>query len=69
LAVRELEVLTRLAHGATTPEIAAEIRASPHAVRHSYRSAMQKLGARTRDHAVAIGIALGLIDTPPPEDF
>lgn len=62
LSPRERAVLTLLAHGSATEEIAAELHLSPHTVRSHVRAALRKLSARTRTHAVAIALAEHLID-------
>src|SRR4051812_38544714 len=64
LTLRELEVLRRLAHGDTTVEAATAMGETQPATRHALRSAAAKLDARTRAHAVAVGLSLGLIDSP-----
>jgi DNA-binding NarL/FixJ family response regulator len=64
LSPREREVLFLLATGLTNEEIAAQLGLSPETTRTQLRSAMRKLGARTRTHAVAIATAGGDI-TPP----
>jgi DNA-binding CsgD family transcriptional regulator len=53
LAKRELEVLQLLANGITTEGIAQELSLSPNTVRSYVESAVRKLGARGRTHAVA----------------
>jgi two-component system, NarL family, response regulator DesR len=62
LTERERRVLTELALGSSTEEAAAAIQLSPHTVRSHVKSALRKLGAQTRSHAVAIAIAQGEID-------
>jgi DNA-binding NarL/FixJ family response regulator len=53
LARRELEVLQLIANGVTGEGIAAELSLSPNTVRSYVESAIRKLGARGRTHAVA----------------
>jgi two-component system response regulator DesR len=62
LSRRERSVLEQLATGNTTEEAAGELHLSPHTVRTHLKSAVRKLGARTRVHAVAIALAGGVID-------
>ena len=54
LTKREREVVTLIALGQDTTEIAEELHISPETVRTHVRNAMSKLGARTRAHLVAI---------------
>jgi PAS domain S-box-containing protein len=54
LTKREREVVTLIALGQDTAEIAKELHISPETVRTHVRNAMSKLGARTRAHLVAI---------------
>jgi PAS domain S-box-containing protein len=54
LTKREREVVTLIALGQDTAEIAKELHVSPETVRTHVRNAMSKLGARTRAHLVAI---------------
>jgi DNA-binding CsgD family transcriptional regulator len=56
LTAREREVLRLLSEGRTTAEVASRLYLSEHAVRSRIKGAMAKLGARTREHAVAIAI-------------
>lgn len=60
-SAREREVLGLLAMGATDPQIAVELGLSPATVQTHVRNAKTKLGARTRAHAVALGLERGLI--------
>lgn len=62
LSGRERLVLAELARGGSTEEIAETLFVSPHTVRTHIKNAMRKLGARTRAHAVAIGMSDGLIE-------
>lgn len=61
LTERERRVLSELALGRSTEEMAATIYLSPHTVRSHIKSAMAKLGARTRAQAVALALADGTI--------
>jgi DNA-binding CsgD family transcriptional regulator len=63
LTTRERDVLALLADGRTTAEVAVALSVSPHTVRSRVKSSLQKLGARTREHAVAIVIRDGAV--PP----
>ena len=57
LTDREREVVTLIALGHETPQIAAELHISPETVRTHVRSAMAKRGAATRAQLVAIVLA------------
>lgn len=61
LSPREQEVLDLLAAGQTTDAAAATLFLSPATVRSYVESAMEKLGARNRVHAVAEAMRQGLI--------
>ena len=61
LSPREREVMTHLAGGATGTEIAELLQISPETVRNHIRSAREKLGARTRAHAIARALQTGEI--------
>jgi PAS domain S-box-containing protein len=54
LTVREREVVTLIALGRETPQIAGELHISPETVRTHVRNAMSKLGAHTRAQLVAV---------------
>jgi PAS domain S-box-containing protein len=56
LTKREREVVTLIAMGLETDEIAAELHVAPETVRTHVRNAMSKLGAHTRAQLVAIVI-------------
>jgi DNA-binding CsgD family transcriptional regulator len=62
LTRRERDVLERLAEGHATEEVAAMLHVSPHTVRSRVKSLLRKLGARNREHAVAIALTEGAID-------
>jgi PAS domain S-box-containing protein len=59
LTPREIEVVRLTAKGLTAPEIAEELSISNHTVRTHVRNAMEKLGARSRAHLVAISLGGG----------
>ncbi len=61
LSQRERAVLSELAHGRPTDQIAETLFLSPHTVRSHVKGAMRKLNARTRAHAVAIALTAGAI--------
>jgi DNA-binding NarL/FixJ family response regulator len=55
-------MLEFLALGHTNNDVAAAVFLSPETVKSHVRSAMRKLGARTRTHAVVIALETGLIE-------
>jgi DNA-binding CsgD family transcriptional regulator len=59
LSPREREVLELLACGNSTQEAAGHLYLSPLTVRTHLRNAMEKLGARSRAHAVATALRVG----------
>lgn len=61
LTVRERQVLAELARGRRTDEAAQALFLSPHTVRAHLRTALWKLGARTRTQAVAIAVSEGAV--------
>lgn len=61
LTERERDVLSQLAAGSTTDEVADALHLSPHTVRSRLKTALKKMGARTREQAVAIAIREGAI--------
>jgi DNA-binding CsgD family transcriptional regulator len=61
LSERERTVIGELARGRATEEIAEIMILSPHTVRSHVKTAMRKLDARTRAHAVAIALSAGAI--------
>jgi DNA-binding NarL/FixJ family response regulator len=61
LSPREREVLDLLAQGLNGEEVAVRLVLSPETVRTHVRNAMEKLGAKTRVHAVAIALRQGEI--------
>jgi PAS domain S-box-containing protein len=62
LTPREREVVTLIARGLTSEQIAEQLVVSGETVRTHARNALAALGARTRAHAVAIALQRGLID-------
>jgi DNA-binding NarL/FixJ family response regulator len=65
LTRREREVVTFIALGYDTREIAATLFVSPETVKSHVRKAMSKLGARTRAQLVAVALAGGQIAPVP----
>ena len=61
LAAAELLLLERLSHGVTDEMIGWEVRLPVQAVRENIRAVVRTLGARNREHAVAIALKTGLI--------
>jgi DNA-binding CsgD family transcriptional regulator len=57
----ELEALRLFANGRSTDEMAAALGVSKSMVQHYLRVASRKLGARSRVHAVAIAVRMGLV--------
>ena len=70
LTRREREVVSLVALGLTSPEIAEKLCISEATARTHVRNSMTKLGARTRAHLVAIALAdrhiVASPPTPPP---
>lgn len=62
LTDRELEVLARLAQGASTNELAEELFLSVHTVRNHIAGVLRKLDARTRLEAVAIAAERDIVN-------
>ena len=62
LSPREIEVLQKVAHGATTKNVAEELGLSPHTVKTHLERIFEKLGANDRAGAVAIAMRRGLVD-------
>jgi two-component system, NarL family, response regulator len=61
LTERERIVLVLLADGLTTVEVAERLSVSEHTVRSRIKAALTKLGARNREHAIAIAIREGAL--------
>ncbi|MBC6463667.1 helix-turn-helix transcriptional regulator [Actinomadura sp. HBU206391] len=61
LSARELDVLSYVAIGCTNAETAQQLGVLPETVKSYLRSAMRKLGGRTRLEAVAAGRRAGLL--------
>jgi len=60
LTPREAEVLAHVADGLSHQEIGTRLSISPETVRTHVRKACERLNARTRTHAVATALRLGL---------
>jgi DNA-binding NarL/FixJ family response regulator len=60
LTPRESEVLAHVADGLSHDEIGQQLSISPETVRTHVRKACERLNARTRTHAVATALRLGL---------
>ncbi|HEV7806988.1 MAG TPA: response regulator transcription factor [Solirubrobacteraceae bacterium] len=73
LTPREREVMTLVACGLRSSDVAERLCVSPETVRTHVHNAMGKLGSRTRAHAVAIALTTGQITyvgaptTPDPQ--
>ena len=61
LAEGDLLLLERLSYGVTDEMIGSEMQLSVGAVRANIREVVRTLGARNREHAVAIALKTGLI--------
>jgi DNA-binding CsgD family transcriptional regulator len=61
LSGREREVMTQVASGLQSAEIAERLFLSPETVKSHVHNALGKLGAHTRAHAVAIALVTGQI--------
>jgi DNA-binding NarL/FixJ family response regulator len=61
LSSRERDMLSLLAEGYDTAEIAREMMYSERAVKYIVRGILRRLGSRNRAHAVAMATRLGLI--------
>ena len=62
LTPREAEVLAHVADGLSHDEIGRRLSISPETVRTHVRKACERLNARTRTHAVATALRLGLFN-------
>jgi transcriptional regulator EpsA len=58
---REVEILGWIKEGKTTSDIAGILRLSPFTVKNHVQNILKKLGAKSRSHAVAQAINLGLL--------
>jgi transcriptional regulator EpsA len=58
---RETEILNWIKEGKTTTDIAGILRLSPFTVKNHVQNILKKLGARSRSHAVAQAMALGIL--------
>jgi len=61
LTERELEVFRLIAEGKNNPEIARTLLIGPETVKTHVRHILDRLGAKTRAHAVTIGFRTGLL--------
>ncbi len=61
LSVREVEVLTRMAEGDRNKDIGRHLSIAEETVKVHIRNIMEKLGAKDRTQAVAIGVRRGII--------
>ena len=64
LSPRQVECLRWVSEGETSPEIGRRLGLSPRTVEQYIGEACQRLQARSRAHAVARAIALGLVRNP-----
>ena len=62
LSPREVEILQKIAYGATTKEVADQLGISFHTVKTHLERIFEKLGANDRAQAVAIAIRKGLVE-------
>lgn len=67
LTARQREVLSYIAGGFSTAQAAAALYISPETAATHVRDAIERLGARTRSHAVAIAIRSGELIEPGPD--
>jgi PAS domain S-box-containing protein len=67
LTPRELEIVGRLALGATSRDIADELHVTPETVRTHVRNAMGKTRTSTRAHLVAAAICRGFLPAISPK--
>jgi PAS domain S-box-containing protein len=65
LTPREREVLGLLAEGLTSAEAASQLGLTAETIETHVRRALRKLDARSRTHAVALALRLGLLEAPP----
>jgi DNA-binding CsgD family transcriptional regulator len=64
LSARELEVLTLVARGFTSSEIARQLQLAEATVESHVRRSVAALGAANRTHAIALVVGRGLIEAP-----
>jgi DNA-binding NarL/FixJ family response regulator len=62
LSPREVEILQKIAYGATTKEVGDQLGISFHTVKTHLERIFEKLGANDRAQAVAIAIRQGLVE-------
>jgi PAS domain S-box-containing protein len=62
LSTREFEILALVAEGLENEDIARSLHLAPDTVKAHVSKVLQKLGARSRTHAVALALRGGLID-------
>lgn len=62
LTAREVEVLQRVAHGASNKAVAREMELTEGTIKSHMKSLLAKLGANDRTHAVMIGLERGIIE-------
>ena len=65
LTPRELEVLELFAEGHSTREIALMLWVSEETVKSHVKKVLDRLGARTRAHAVALAFRAGILKPEP----
>ncbi|WP_420334219.1 response regulator transcription factor [Roseibium sp.] len=68
LTNREIQCLQQLAVGERPQRIASILGIAPITVEFHIRNARRKLGAKTREHAIAIVISRGLLSETAPEE-
>jgi len=68
LSSRELEVLKLIAMGLTNAEIGKQLYVAPETIKSHVRMILAKLGARTRAHAVWLGVVEGWLTTSSPDE-
>jgi DNA-binding NarL/FixJ family response regulator len=61
LSEREIDILTRVAQGNSNKIIASQLEISEATVKYHLQSALSKLGANDRTHAVTIAVKRGFI--------
>ena len=64
LTGREVEVLSAIAEGRTTAEVAQFLHISPFTVQGHVKNILAKLGARTKLEAVTLALRAGIIELP-----